>query len=96
MLKKSRLALPLAALLAVLSGCTTVQGVVRDKPTGNPIPSANVTIKDKSGTTDAMGAYKVSGSFEPSDTMMINAPGYHIYTKSLGEKVIHDIELTPR
>ena len=84
------------SLLSVVSGCTTVQGVVRDKPTGNPISSANVTIQNANATTNAMGAYRLSGPFLPQDTMMINAPGYHIYTKSLGRDTIHDIELTPR
>lgn len=93
MIRKFCLAL---SLVSVVSGCTTVQGVVRDKPTGNPISSANVTIKNVNATTNAMGAYSLSGPFLPQDTMMINAPGYHIYTKSLGRDTIHDIELTPR
>ncbi len=79
-----------------LTGCTTVSGVVRDKPTGNPISSATVTINNVSGVTNAMGAYTLSGPFVPQNTMMINAPGYHIYTKSLGRETVHDIELTPR
>lgn len=86
-------ALPFAAILA---GCTTVGGVVRDKPTGNPISSASVTINNVSAVTNAMGAYSLSGPFIPQHVIFVNAPGYNIYTKSLGNERIHDIELTPR
>ena len=92
-LKKLLMALP---LVAFLGGCTTVSGVVRDKPTGNPISSAAVTINNVSTTTNAMGSYSVTGPFIPQHVIFVNAPGYNIYTKSVGNQNIHDIELTPR
>ncbi|WP_160344518.1 carboxypeptidase-like regulatory domain-containing protein [Pseudomonas xionganensis] len=83
-------------LIATLGGCMTISGVVRDKPTGNPISSASVTINNVSATTNAMGAYSVTGPFIPQHVIFVNAPGYNIYTKSVGRDQIHDIELTPR
>ena len=80
-----------------LSGCgSVVQGVVRDKPTGNPISSASVTIDDEVAVTNAMGVYELSVSAKPSSVIYVNAPGYFMYTESLGDKLIHDIELVPR
>lgn len=88
--------LGVVSLMAFLSGCSTVTGVVRDKPTGNPISSATVTIGSSSSVTNAMGAYSLSGPFVPQNVMMINAPGYNIYTTSLGNDRVKDIELVPR
>jgi uncharacterized protein YceK len=80
-----------------LAGCgSVVQGVVRDKPTGNPISSASVAIGNEATVTNAMGAYELNASVKPSSTLLINAPGYFLYTESLGDKLIHDIELVPR
>lgn len=84
----------LASLIA-LSACTTIQGTVRDKATGEPISSANVTVDRTSTTTNAFGSFRMSGSFIPGSTMFINAPGYNIYTRSI--KSVHeivDIDLT--
>jgi len=84
------------SLLALfLSACSSIQGVVRDKESGTPIPSAHIKINRSTTTTDAIGHYKVVGAFVPGDTMMVNAPGYNIYTqsvKSITEVV--DIELS--
>lgn len=85
------------ATAMLVSGCgSTVQGVVRDKPTGNPIASANVTIDRESALTNAMGIYEVDVSLNPSSVISVNAPGYFLYTESVGDKLIHDIELVPR
>jgi uncharacterized protein YceK len=89
----------LSALVAalILSGCgSVVQGVVRDKPTGNPVASANVTIDDETAITNAMGVYEVNVSVKPSSVLSVNAPGYFIYTESVGDRLIHDIDLVPR
>lgn len=80
-----------------LSACSTMQGVVRDKETGTPIPSAHVVINRDSGTTNALGRYVVQGSFIPGDTMLVNAPGYNIYTRSVrASHEIVDIELSKK
>ncbi len=92
-LKKLLMVLP---VVVFIGGCTTVSGVVRDKPTGSPISSASVTIDNVSTTTNAMGAYSISGPYIPQHVIFVNAPGYNIYTKSVGNQQIHDIELTPR
>jgi len=85
------------ALTSLLSACgSTIQGVVRDKPSGNPISSAVVTIEDESATTNALGVYRIDVSARPSSTISVNAPGYFMYSESLGEQMIHDIELVPR
>ncbi|MDD2725366.1 MAG: hypothetical protein PHH59_15275 [Methylovulum sp.] len=87
----------IVALLALVAGCSSIpiNGVVRDKPTGTPISSATVTIGEKTTATDAMGSYHldISGT---KDAMIVNAPGYFIYTKTIGEATIHDIDLVPR
>jgi len=81
----------------ILSGCgSVIQGVVRDKPTGNPVASANITVDDESAVTNAMGVYEINVSVKPSSVISVNAPGYFIYTESVGDKLIHDIELVPR
>lgn len=85
------------ATTLILSGCgSVVQGVVRDKPTGNPISSASVTVEDEVAVTNAMGVYELNVSVKPSSTIFVNAPGYYLYTESLGDQLIHDIELVPR
>ncbi|PSW05649.1 carboxypeptidase regulatory-like domain-containing protein [Photobacterium lipolyticum] len=88
-------------VLIVLTGCSSVIGVVRDKNTSTPISSATVTVMRTSTTTttDAVGHYKLAGMFIPGDTMMINAPGYNIYTGTLrngaGQEFI-DVDLVPK
>ena len=51
----------------ILTACSSVQGVVRDKETGTPIPSAYVTVNRSSAVTNAVGHYHVIGSFVPGD-----------------------------
>lgn len=88
-------ALVVSVAMFLLTACTSMQGVVRDKETGTPISSALVQVKQYDGSTDALGRYKVTGAFVPGDTMMVNAPGYNIYTRSVkSAKEIVDIELT--
>jgi len=84
-------------MFAFVAGCSSIpiNGVVRDKPTGNPISSATVTIGEKTTATDAMGSYHLEIS-DTKDAMVVNAPGYFIYTKTIGEETIHDIDLVPR
>jgi len=87
--------------LTILTGCSSVVGVVRDKNTSTPISSATVTVMRTSTTTttDAVGHYMLSGAFIPGDTMLINAPGYNIYTGTLrkgqGAEFI-DVDLVPK
>jgi len=84
----------ISALAVFLSACSNLQGVVRDKDTGTPVPSAYIKVRQATGTSDAMGAYKVTGSFVPGDTLMVNAPGYNIYTQSVkSTNEIIDVEL---
>lgn len=90
-----------ATFALLLSGCSTVSGVVRDKQTSTPISSATVTVMrvSSSTTTDAVGHYQLQGAFVPGDTLMVNAPGYNIYTGSLktsGPQEIIDIDLVPK
>lgn len=84
--------------LAITSAaCSTVQGVVRDKPTGSPISSATVTVGRATTTTNAFGSYSLQGSWLPQDTMIINAPGYHLQTLTVGApNTIHDVDLVPK
>lgn len=87
-------ALALTALCLLISACSNMQGVVRDKETGTPIPSAHVKVNRDSATTDALGHYRLTGAFMPGDTVMINAPGYNIYTRTVkSTNEIVDIEL---
>jgi hypothetical protein len=81
---------------AVLTGCSSISGVVRDKPTGSPISSALVSINNIHTTTNAVGGYTITGPFTVRDVIFVNAPGYNIYTESVGTNLIHDIELTPK
>jgi hypothetical protein len=84
-------------LLLTMTGCgQVVQGVIRDKPTGNPISSATVTIGEDSTTSNGMGIYKLDTSVEPSSTLIVNTPGYFMYSESVSNTLIHDIELVPR
>lgn len=77
-----------------MSACSSMQGVVRDKETGTPIPSAHVKVNRDSTTTDALGHYRVTGAFIPGDTMMVNAPGYNIYTRTVkSTNEIVDVDL---
>jgi hypothetical protein len=94
---------PFLLLLVLGAGCsTTVRGVVRDKPTGNPLSSATVAIGERSGTTNAFGAYEVRARVKPASLLIINAPGYFMYSASVGKKsdavceLVGDVELTPR
>ncbi|NOQ93404.1 MAG: hypothetical protein GQ547_02080 [Methylophaga sp.] len=85
------------AIPLILSACSNIQGVVRDRGTGTPIPSALVQINKDSASTDALGHYQILGSFLPGDTMMINAPGYNIYTKTVkSTNEIVDIDLSKK
>lgn len=90
----------LCSSVLLLSACSSVSGVVRDKETLTPISSATVTVtrNDTSTTTNAVGHYRLSGTFFRGDTLMINAPGYNIYTGTLqsAHDEIMDIELTPK
>ncbi len=90
-----KLFFPIIALF--LSACSNLQGVVRDKNTGTPVPSAIVNINQYSATTDAMGHYHLTGAFTPGNTFMVNAPGYNIYTQTVkSQNEIVDVELTPK
>ncbi len=79
----------------LVSACSSMQGVVRDKDTGSPISSAHVKINRDSAITDALGHYRLHGDFMPGDTMMVNAPGYNIYTRTVkSTNEIVDVDLT--
>jgi len=81
-----------AVAILSMSACSSLQGVVRDKSTGSPIASAIVQINDESSTTDGLGRYEVKG--DTGDTMMVNASGYNIYTKTVkSDDEIVDVEL---
>lgn len=74
-----------------------MQGVVRDKETGTPIPSAHVAINRDSAMTDALGSYRIMGAFVPGDTVLVNAPGYNIYTRTVqSTHEIVDIDLSKK
>ena len=87
----------------VLMGCsTTITGVVRDKPTGNPLSAASVSIGNQSAMTNATGAYELHVRVKPSTQLLVNAPGYFLYTASVaprhdeGSALARDVELVPR
>ncbi|MDD5273227.1 MAG: carboxypeptidase-like regulatory domain-containing protein [Methylovulum sp.] len=86
-----------AALLVLIAGCSSIEikGVVRDKPTGNPLSSATVSVGKESTSTNAMGAYSLEIS-DTSEAMIVNAPGYYMYSKTIGQDKINDIDLVPR
>jgi len=90
-------------LLLLVQGCsTTIRGVIRDKPTGNPLSSASVAVGDRSAVTDAVGAYVLSARVKPASALMVNAPGYFMYSASVakrsdeGGEIVRDVELVPR
>lgn len=93
-----------ASLLLAVLGCgTVVRGVIRDKPTGNPIGSASVSADDKNATTNAFGIYVLEGvDVKPSTVLMVNAPGYFLYSASVnrtrndGDEIVRDVELVPK
>jgi hypothetical protein len=91
------------ALGLLLAGCsTTIHGVVRDKPTGNPLSSASVSVGERNAVTNAGGAYVLSVPVKPSSVLMVNAPGYFMYSASVakhrdeGGDIVRDVELVPR
>ena len=97
----STISLVLPLLLAM--GCSsTIRGVVRDKPTGNPLSSASVSVGDANTTTNAMGAYELKADVEPKSILLVNAPGYFLYSASVGKhgdegsEMVRDVELVPR
>lgn len=96
-MRKNFIPIVFVLLLTLLGGCSSIpiQGVVRDKPTGNPISSASITVGEDSTSTDAMGSYHLDIS-DINQTMIVNAPGYYIYTKTVGQETINDIDLVPR
>ena len=93
-------------LLAMSFGCasTIIRGVIRDKPTGNPLPSASVAVGAFATTTNAYGAYelKIEEDVRPSSVLLINAPGYFMYSASVSkhhgedDELVRDVELVPR
>jgi uncharacterized protein YceK len=86
-------------VLTVLTGCSSVQGVVKDRETSSPISSATVMVTrtQNSTVTDAVGHYSLTGMFIPGDTLMINAPSYNISTQTLKSSQNYiDIELVPK
>lgn len=91
------------AILAASLGCsTTVRGVIRDKPTGNPLASATVQVGESTATTNGFGAYVLDARVKPSSLLIINAPGYFMYSASVAKRndeggdLIRDVELAPR
>lgn len=97
---------PVPALISILflaSGCTTtIHGVIRDKPTGNPLSSVSVAIGEESATTNALGSYLLKAHVKPSSALLVNAPGYFMYSASVakrkdeGGEISRDVELVPR
>lgn len=91
----------LFVLVATGACSTTVRGVVRDKPTGNPLSSATVSIGERSAVTNAVGVYELKARVKSSSVLLINAPGYFMYSASVARRsdegdVVRDIELVPR
>lgn len=90
------------AVLAMGGCATTIRGIVRDKPTGNPLSSASVAVGDQTGTTNAVGAYVLSVRVKPASALLVNAPGYFMYSASVaktgseGGEIVRDVELVPR
>jgi len=101
LMKSVQVLLAFAALAA--TGCTTtIHGVIRDKPTGNPLSSVQVAVGDTNAMTNAMGAYVLKAEVKPSSTILVNAPGYFMYSASVakhrdeGGEISRDVELVPR
>lgn len=97
----NRLANIIIAVLLTGCGSHELSGVVRDKPTGNPVANATVSIGEHTASTDGMGRYTLEWKGKPHVT--VNASGYHLYSGSLiaapGEDVdelVRDYELAPR
>ena len=89
--------LSVAAAAVLMAGCSTVQGVVRDKYTGSPVAAAVVTVANSSTSTNGFGHYSLQGSFLPGATMMVNASCYNIYTGTItSTNEIKDVNLTPK
>lgn len=95
----------IAAVLLVIGGIgcgITIHGVVRDKPTGNPLSSASVAVGDKNAVTNANGIYTLQVDVSPASVLTVNAPGYFIYSASVakrsdeGDEIVRDVELVPR
>jgi len=91
------------AVTLLVAGCsTTIHGVVRDKPTGNPLSSATVAVGEQNAVTNAGGAYVLSVRVKPSSVLMVNAPGYFMYSASVAKRgdeggdIVRDVELVPR
>ena len=92
--------------LCFAGGCaTTIRGVVRDKPTGNPISAASVSLGDNSSSnalTNALGAYVLRARIRPGAVLLVNAPSYFMYSASVarhndeGRELERDVELVPR
>jgi hypothetical protein len=103
---RALLAFVSAGLLYVTAtGCSgiVIRGVIRDKPTGNPIAAASVAVGDKNALTNAFGVYVLEDTdAKPSSVMMVNAPGYFLYSTSVGKKpgeddeLVRDVELVPK
>lgn len=87
--------LPMFAVL-ILTGCGTIKGVVKDKPTGKPVANATVSVGETSDVTNSQGQFKLKGIFRRGDALTATAPGYSSYTETIKRKRgIIDIELTP-
>lgn len=93
----------MGAALILVAGCsTTIHGVVRDKPTGNPISAATVSVGERNATTNALGAFTLKAKVKPSSALVVNAPGYFLYSASVargrseGRTLARDVELVPR
>ena len=91
------------ALVLVVPGCsTTIHGVVRDKPTGSPVASASVGVGKSSARTNEIGAYKLTCDVEPDSELIVNAPGYFLFTQSVGKRgsegsdLVRDVALVPK
>ena len=85
------------------AGCsTTLHGVIRDKPTGNPLSSVSVALGERSATTNALGVYELRARVKPSSAILVNAPGYFLYSASVAKRsdeggdIARDVELVPR
>ncbi len=70
------------SLSIILTSCAIpVKGVITDKDTGEPVASAVVSVGNSVSRTDAYGRYRLM-VVDYNDTMLINAPGYNLHTRS--------------
>lgn len=71
---------------------------MRDKTTGSPISSPVITIGNESGTSNATGDFRISTSADPGDAVLVNVPGYKLYSETLkpDSPDVNDIELIPK